>query len=158
MRLTFLFILFKGGLLFAQQMVTLNGEISDFSNGESLVGAVVYIKQVEGGAATNVYGFYSLSVPPGTYDVEFRYVGFNTQSMVLKLTENTRLDIELVEIEKELNAVVVSANREDANISDVEMSTAKLDIKSILKVPAFAGEVDIIKSCLLYTSPSPRDS
>ena len=55
MRLTFLFILFKGGLLFAQQMVTLNGEISDFSNGE--LGAVVYIKQVEGGAATNVYGF-----------------------------------------------------------------------------------------------------
>ena len=63
----------------------------------------------------------------------------------MELTENTRLDIELVEIEKELNAVVVSANREDANISDVEMSTAKLDIKSILKVPAFAGEVDIIK-------------
>ena len=58
MRLTFLLILFKGGLLFAQQMVTLNGEISDFSNGETLIGAVVYIKQVEGGAATNVYGFY----------------------------------------------------------------------------------------------------
>ena len=154
MRLTFLFILFKGGLLFAQQMVTLNGEISDFSNGESLVGAVVYIKQVEGGAATNVYGFYSLSVPPGTYDVEFRYVGFNTKSMVLELTENTRIDIELVEIEKELNAVVVSANREDANISDVEMSTAKLDIKSILKVPAFAGEVDIIKSIQLLPGVS----
>jgi len=153
-RLLFLIIFFNASWLSAQQMVTLNGEISDAANGESLIGAVVYIKQVEGGAVTNVYGFYSLSVPPGTYDVEFRYVGFNTQNMVLTLTENRRLDIELVEIEKELNTVVVSANREDANISDVEMSTAKLDIKSILKVPTFAGEVDIIKSIQLLPGVS----
>ena len=154
MRLIFLIIFFNASWLSAQQIVTLNGEISDAANGESLVGAVVYIKQVEGGAVTNVYGFYSLSVPPGTYDVEFRYVGFNTQNMILKLTENMRLDIELEEIGKELKTVVVSANREDANISDVEMSTAKLDIKSILKVPTFAGEVDIIKSIQLLPGVS----
>ena len=62
MRLLFLIIFFNASWLSAQQMVTLNGEISDAANGESLVGAVVYIKQVEGGAVTNVYGFYSLSV------------------------------------------------------------------------------------------------
>ena len=154
MRVIFLILFFNGSLLSAQQMVTLNGEISDAANGESLIGAVVYIKQLGEGAVTNVYGFYSLSVPSGTYDVEFRYIGFNTQKRVLTLTDNTRLDIELVEIEKELNAVVVSANREDANISDVEMSTAKLDIKSILKVPTFAGEVDIIKSIQLLPGVS----
>ena len=154
MRVIFLILFFNGSLLSAQQMITLNGEISDAANGESLIGAVVYIKQLGEGAVTNVYGFYSLSVPSGTYDVEFRYVGFNTQNMVLTLTENMRLDIELVEIEKELNTVVVSANREDANISDVEMSTAKLDIKSILKVPTFAGEVDIIKSIQLLPGVS----
>ena len=51
--------------------------------------------------------------------------------------------------QEELEAVVVTAEKEDANVSDVQMSVAELDIKTISKIPVFAGEVDIIKSIQL---------
>jgi hypothetical protein len=138
----------------AQEKYTLSGYINDAANGEALIGATVYIESIDGGGVTNVYGFYSLTLPAGTYEVKYRYVGFETISKTIELTENVRQDVELSETDTELEAVVVSSRREDDNISNIEMSTAELDIKSISKIPAFAGEVDIIKSIQLLPGVS----
>lgn len=133
----------------AQEKYTLSGYIKDATNGETLIGATVLVKELGGGNVTNVYGFYSITLAPGTYTVSYRYIGFATVDKTIALNQNVRMDIEMPLEEQELEAVVVSARAEDANVSEIEMSTAELDIKAIEKIPAFLGEVDVIKSLQL---------
>lgn len=140
--------------LFAQNNYTVNGYVTDAANGEALIGATVLIKELSNGNITNVYGFYSITLPEGEYTVEYRYVGFGTITRNVNLTENTRIDIELAEEQAMLQEVVVTAEPEDVNVSSTEMSVAELDIKTISKIPVFAGEVDIIKSIQLLPGVS----
>lgn len=130
----------------AQEKFTLSGYVNDAGNGEALIGATVIMTELSSGNVTNVYGFYSITVPPGEYKVEFRYVGYQTLTKSIELRENVRLDIELPSAEQQLMEVVVTARPEDANVSEIEMSAAELDIRAIEKIPAFLGEVDVIKS------------
>jgi len=131
---------------FAQDKFTINGYVKDASNGESLIGATVLIKEIGTGNVTNVYGFYSITVPAGNYTVEISYLGFQTQTREISLTGNVRIDIELGEEQTALQEVVVTAEAADKNVTSTEMSIAELDIKTAVKMPAFMGEVDVIKS------------
>jgi hypothetical protein len=139
---------------FSQEKHTLNGYITDANDGESLIGATVFVKEISGGNVTNVYGFYSITLEPGTYTVEFRYLGYTTQTKTIDLTSDQRVDIELAAEGTELQEVVVTAEREDENVTSSEMSTAELDIETIKKIPSFLGEVDVIKSIQLLPGVS----
>ena len=76
-----LVFLFLSNFSFAQktEKVTLNGYIKEASSGETLIGASVYVFELETGTTTNEYGFYSLSLPLGSYKIEFSYLGFDSQ-------------------------------------------------------------------------------
>jgi hypothetical protein len=138
---------------FAQKH-TLSGYIKDGSNGEELIGAALYIPELSTGVTTNLYGFYSISLPAGTYDVVFSFVGFNTQKRTIELSTSQTLNIELNSTNVELSEFEVSSEREDQNITSVEMSVEKLEIKTIRKIPQFMGEVDIIRSLQLLPGVS----
>lgn len=138
----------------AQENHTLSGYVKDQTNGESLIGATVLIQELSSGNITNVYGFYSITVPPGDYHVIFRYIGFENITREVSLYENVRLDIELAPADKQLEAVVITGKSEDDNITSMEMSTSELDIASIEKIPAFLGEVDVVKSLQLLPGVS----
>ena len=152
--LLFLFPLLKATPAFAQQKFTLNGYIKDAANGEALIGATVYITEIEGGTTTNVYGFYSITLPPGDYSLEYRFVGYEAQKKRISLNSNMREDMELRSDSKQLEEIVVTDEADDANISSVEMSTNKLDIQTIKRLPAFLGEVDVLKSIQLLPGVS----
>ncbi|MEP1034290.1 TonB-dependent receptor [Ekhidna sp.] len=141
-------------LLFAQENYTINGYVKDAANGEALIGATVLITELGTGNITNVYGFYSITLPAGDYTVEYRYLGFVTQRESVSLSKNNRIDIELSEEQTTLQEVVVTARPEDENVTSTEMSVAELDIKTISKLPVFAGEIDIIKSIQLLPGVS----
>jgi len=131
---------------FGQSKNTLNGYLKDASDGEKLIGATVYVVEAKTGATTNVYGFYSITLPSGDYTLEFSYIGFQKNVQQVSLTENIQLDVELSSETKELQEVIVTSEGENARSQNLEMSVAKLDISTIQKMPAFLGEVDIIKS------------
>lgn len=133
----------------AQDKFTISGYAKDAKNGESLIGVTVYKKNSQIGTSTNEYGFYSLTLPKGLDTVVFSFVGYKTIVTPINLTANQTLSFELAEEGKELEEVVVSSERDDKNITSMEMSVAKLDIKQIQKMPALLGEVDIIKSIQL---------
>jgi len=137
-----------------QQKVTINGYVKDGSNGEALIGATVFVKQISNGGTTNEYGFYSITLPAGTYDVQFTYVGYVAQSRQVSLNTNQRLDIELAAETEQLEEVVVTGDLEQASVQNLEMSTNKLDIKAIIKVPAFLGEADVLRSLQLLPGVS----
>ena len=130
----------------AQTKNTLNGYVKDKSNGESLIGATIFIKELKTGTATNVYGFYSITVPAGNYSLEFSYLGYTTLHQSVDLNSSIRLDVELSSTPQELQEVVVTGEEDERKAINNEMSTNKLDIGTIKKIPAFLGEVDVIKS------------
>lgn len=154
-KLYFLLIFFSPLLLYAQtNKSTLSGYIKDGSNGESLIGANVYLPELGIGTTSNEYGFYSISVEPNTYDVQYSYLGFETQSVLENLSSSSKRDVELVLESTELTEVVVSSKAENANVSDLEMSTNTMDIQTIQKLPSLLGEVEILRSIQLLPGVS----
>src|SRR5690606_37847646 len=147
----FLFTLFILSVIptFGQERFTLKGYVKDADNGEGLIGVSVFVRETASGVATNPYGFYSITLPEGEYTVVYSYVGYAKQEVKVLLNADGTGDIGLREASRELQEVVVSAEREDENVKSVEMSVNKLEIKTIKKMPALLGEVDLIKSIQL---------
>lgn len=132
--------------LFAQEKFTLSGYLKDGDSGETLIGASVYINELSTGVISNVYGFYSISLPKGVYTIKYSYVGYNTVEKEINLDKNITQDIELPLASEELEEVTITAEAEDANVKSIEMSVQKLEMKTIQKMPALLGEVDVLRS------------
>jgi len=137
-----------------EEKLTISGYIKDGQSGETLIGATAYLKELSLGTSSNEYGFYSISVPAGVYNLEFSYVGYETQDQQVDLTKNTTLTIELEDEATQIIEVVVTSEAEDQKITRTEMSTNKLNISTIAKMPALLGEVDVIRSIQLLPGVS----
>lgn len=133
----------------AQENLTISGYISDGDNGETLIGANVFVLEQSKGTSTNEYGFYSLTLPQGSYTLQYSYLGFVTQEIKLDLNQNVKQDIELANEAAQLAEVVISSEAPNANVSTNEMSVNKLDIATIQKMPTLLGEVEILRSIQL---------
>ncbi|MBS1775481.1 MAG: TonB-dependent receptor [Bacteroidetes bacterium] len=142
------FLLFP---LFAfSQNHTISGNVKDAANGEDIIGAIVSVKgQPDKGAATNSYGFYSLTLPAGNYTLVYQYVGYKSKEETLTLAANQVININLSVSSKDLDEVVVRTERADKNVSSTQMGAFKLDPKQIESVPVLFGEKDIIKTLQL---------
>jgi hypothetical protein len=125
---------------------TVSGYTRDARTGEELIGVNVIIKELAfAGAASNAYGFYSITVPSGNYTVTTQFVGYETKSVTIELTQNIRLDFAIQESVTQLDVIEVTAEKEDENISDIKMGVTKIDMKEADKVPVIFGEKDILK-------------
>ena len=134
--------------LFAQR-VTLSGYLKDRSNGEALIGATAYIPTLNTGVTSNAYGFFSLTVPKGTYEVHYSYIGYDSKIEKIDLTANKQVTVSLVEKTEQLNEVLVSSQSRSRNVESVGMSMEKLPIRTAKLLPAFMGEVDVLKTITL---------
>ena len=133
--------------LSGQEKNTLSGYIKDASNGETLIGATVFVKGTTTGVLSNEYGFYSISLDPDVYQIEFSYLGFQNQVLEIDLSQTkVSRDIELKTESEVIDEIVISAEAKDNNVSEVEMSVEKLDISTIKSMPTLLGEVEIIRS------------
>lgn len=133
----------------SQQKFTLSGTISEISSNETLIGVTVAIPELKTGVTTNEYGFYSITLPEGTYTVLISYLGFSDIQQEINLTENIRIDYLLVEEAEQLEEVVVTENVEKMDIRKPQMSVNTLSVGTIKKIPVILGEADVIKSILL---------
>lgn len=139
----------QNNLMTDELKYTINGHVKDSKTGEELIGATVYIKELKTGVITNVYGFYSLTLPPGKYTLSVSYIGYGSFQTKVDVTKNAKKNFELKPTDNELAEVKVTGEKANKNIVKVEMSTVKLQMKTIKKIPALMGEVDIIKSIQL---------
>jgi hypothetical protein len=133
---------------------TISGYMKDAANGEALIGATVYITETGTGGITNEYGFYSITLPPATYNLHYSYVGYTSITKTIALSKNERIDLELTSDDQQLQEVIIQADIEQANVQNLEMSTNKLDISTIKKVPSFLGEADLLRSLQLLPGVS----
>ena len=142
--LTFIFSVFALNITFSQNF-TLSGYAKDARSGETLIGVNVFNKNNKGqGAATNTYGFYSLTLPKGAYTIKASFVGFQDKEVKVDLTADQTLNFAITE-GVELQEVVVTAQEKDKNVTKTEMGTVTLPIESIKKMPVLFGETDILK-------------
>ena len=140
--------------LTAQDRVTVKGYVRDASNGETLIGATIFLDGTTKGTVTNEYGFYSLTVERGTYTLVASYLGYEDQRREEEFIGNFTIDFELPVAGTQLAEIVVTAEEEDANVRDVQMSVEQLDIGQIERIPALLGEVDVLRSIQLLPGVS----
>lgn len=136
-------------LLFGQKNHTISGKITDHKTGEDLIGVAVVALELTTGAITNTYGFYSLSIPVGSYKIQYSYMGYNIQTLAIKLNSDQTIDIELEPTSISLNEVVVSSVKRDKNITSANMGVEKINMKDIESIPVLFGEKDILKTIQL---------
>lgn len=142
--LTAVFLLFTT-LLFSQSY-TISGRITDSKTGEDLTGATVLIPKTTYGVSTNSYGFYSLTLPKGTYKVQFKYVGYEGIEKNVTLDKNTTINIELSETSKDIDEITISAKAEEAKVENKQINVMKLDMQTVKRIPVVFGEVDVLKT------------
>ena len=145
----FLMLLFLGiySLSYAQKY-TISGFISDSKSSEKLIGANIYEKETKAGTISNPYGFFSLTLPKGTYQIIFSFVGYETIVQSVDLTEDINLNINLNQ-NLELEEVTVTGEKIEKEVESTQISSVSLSTKTIKSIPALMGEVDIIKALQL---------
>ena len=127
-------------------MYTISGKVADTQNGETLIGATIYIAEKKTGTVTDIYGNFSISLLQGQYTVIISYIGYGTVKKTVTLDKDVSLKVELSVKQEDLKEVEITSERNDHNVARPEMSTFKLDTKTIQCIPALFGEVDIIKA------------
>jgi hypothetical protein len=126
---------------------TISGTISDEKNNETLIGVNIVVKGISSFAITNEYGFFSLTLPKGEYDIVISYVSYQSVEEHISLTNNIKKNYSLVSTNEQLDEVVIT-EKTTTNTRKPEMSVNKLSIAQIKQMPVVLGEVDIIKSLL----------
>jgi len=128
---------------------TISGYVKDASTGEFLIGANVYIKETLKGTTTNRYGFFSLTHVEGNCHFVVSFIGYSKYEKVINLNKNYQINVSL-----KLNAiltkeVVITGEKEDKNTQNTKVGTFELPIEKVKALPAFMGEVDVLKTIQL---------
>ncbi|QXP61801.1 TonB-dependent receptor [Olleya sp. HaHaR_3_96] len=144
-----LLLLFSCSIAFAQEKYTLSGKITEASSNETLISVNVIIPELNTGAVTNEYGFYSITLPEGTYKVAVSYLGFTDVIETITLDKNTSKNFSLEESFENLDEIIITENIEKLNIKKPQMSVNALSSATIKDIPVVFGEADVIKAITL---------
>ena len=143
-----LFLLFFSSVQ-AQQKYTLSGTVFEASSNETLIGVTILIPELSTGVTTNEYGFYSITLPRGEYQIQVSSLGFQDIVQTISLSSNQRMNFRMEEEAEELEEVVVTENVEKLDIRKPQMSVNTMKVETIKKIPVILGEADVIKAILL---------
>lgn len=136
--------------ILAQEKYSIRGYIKDRQNGETVIGATVYLNGTNIGSITNEYGFYSLTASKGSYELIVSYIGYEDLNQKIQLDSDRTLNFEILESSTQLDEVIIKAEEpERINIRTPQMGVTKLKVATIKQMPAVLGEVDLIKSIQL---------
>ncbi|HPD65077.1 MAG TPA: TonB-dependent receptor [Bacteroidia bacterium] len=134
---------------FTQSKYSISGYVKDASSGEGLLGASIYVVEIEKGTITNHYGFYSLQLPAGKYHLKISYVGYEAKEMTISLSKNIQQNIELQPTVLVASEVEIKAERKNENVTSGDVGKIDLKPEVIKELPAILGEVDILKTIQL---------
>lgn len=132
------------------KQVTVSGFVRDKRSAESLIGASVYEAHSRVGTASNNFGFFSLTLPPGDITIRSSYIGYTSHQHILNgLERDTVLAIEL-EPSASLEEVVITGQSNDKqSVLSTQMGALEINQQTIRSTPVMFGEADIIKTLQL---------
>ena len=155
MKRLFFFLLVGLNLIgYAQEKFTLSGSIFEAEGQETLIGANVLILNLKTGTISNEYGFYSLTLKKGIYQITVSMMGYTNLQETITLDRNITQNFTLTEALQSLDEVVIESNIESLNIKTPQMSVNSLSASSIKQIPVVFGESDVIKAITLLPGVS----
>lgn len=134
--------------LLSARNYTISGYVSYAESGETMISATIFDQLSQKGTITNSFGFYTLTLPEGSVELKYSYIGCETQVRKMMLDKDIVLNISLEETVA-LDEITVVGRRDELGVSGSQMSAVTVPIKQLAKIPALAGEVDIIKALQL---------
>lgn len=145
MRHFFIYILLIFSLSLFAQKRTVSGYIEDARSAEKLIGANVYDKLTYKGTSTNVYGFFSITLPSDSFELVFSFVGYKSQLLTFNLSKDTIVTVRLSPA-IELREVEISAEKKAEKIQErTQMSMIEIPMEQIKSLPVLLGERDVLK-------------
>ena len=123
---------------------TISGYVMDAQSKESLIGATVFVSEIEKGISSNDYGFYSLTLPRGTYEISFSYIGYESMVKEIRLDQNIEFS-PLLSVGNTLDEVVISADDASHRHAESKMSSNKISMAKVKSMPVLMGERDVLK-------------
>lgn len=127
----------------------LNGYVKDSLSGETVIGATISVNGQSKGVASNQYGFYSITLDKGSYTISVSHVSYLGKSFEINLDGNLSLNAELISRSSAISEVVVYSRRRDGNVKNAQMGKVDLSMNQIRNIPAFMGEIDLLKALQL---------
>ena len=125
---------------------TLSGYIRDSESDEALIGATVYVAELEKGTISNEFGFYSLTLPSGSHIIRFSYIGYQTFRWQANLLADQVIDMKLGTEPSKLEEVRIVKIDDEVDLAQIRTGNVNLEPKAVEQMPAFLGEQDVIKS------------
>ena len=144
-----LFVLVLNLNTLAQNSYTISGFVEEKKSGESLIGVSIYENKSQKGTITNQYGFYSLTLPEGIYEVTYSFIGLKSEVKKINLNKDFRINVSLASTSILTDEVIITGEAQDKNITESNMSQVKIEVENIKKIPAILGEIDVLKSAQL---------
>ncbi|MCP9750627.1 TonB-dependent receptor [Ferruginibacter sp. HRS2-29] len=129
----------------AQSRHTVSGYIKDAASGETIIGATISINGNSKAVSSNQYGFYSITLTEGEYTFISTHIGYQATVFRTNLNKDTVINISLTPGVALSEEVIVTATKRESNIRNAQMGKITLPIEQIRSVPAFLGEVDLLK-------------
>ncbi len=140
------FFILGSSAVFSQNRYTISGYVKDSLNGETLIGATISLLGQTKGISSNQYGFYSITLEEGVHELICSFIGYEYKNVKIVLSGDTKINFEVLPKIELSEEVVVSGKKRDANVKNAQMGKFTLPIEQIRSIPAFLGEVDLIKT------------
>ncbi|MDG1014706.1 MAG: TonB-dependent receptor [Flavobacteriaceae bacterium] len=138
----------------SQERFTLSGTVFENQGNETLIGANIIIDKLKTGTISNEYGFYSITLAKGVYELTISNIGYSTIKKTIILDKDIIKDFTLYEATEALEEVLIETNIESLNIRTPQMSVNSLTASSIKQIPVVFGEADVIKAITLLPGVS----
>ena len=136
------------GALAQKKNATISGYITDENSGETLIGAGAFVESGIGkntGAVTNVYGYYTLTLPKGRSTFLFSYLGYRSEIREINLQRDTVVNI-ILRPSATIEASTVVAAQKDAGIQSTYLGAIDIPLVHIQQTPVVFGEADVLKA------------
>ena len=153
-RLSFFLCIALSLLGYSQEKYTLSGSIFEAEGQETLIGTNILILDLKTGTISNEYGFYSITLNKGTYQVTISTIGYTTLKETVTLDRDISKNFTLTEALEVLDEIVIETDIETIDIKTPQMSVNSLTASTIKQIPVVFGEADVIKAITLLPGVS----
>jgi hypothetical protein len=130
----------------ASPILTFSGNIKDKNTGEALIGATLFVKELQTGTVTNPFGFFSMTLPKGSYTITCSFISYKELTTTLDLATSIKQDIKLTEEPPILKEIIVSSTTIPDVINQIQVSNTHISATTVEERPALLGEMDVVKS------------
>ena len=123
---------------------TVKGFVYDKKTGEPLINTTIRVANGKNGVQTDVNGYFSITLPSGSYTMLITSLGYDSSSMTVNLLPETVVSkkILLSQKETELKSIEVSG-RKTEKITHINTGVTNISPRELKLLPSAGGEPDI---------------